>query len=316
MAAPDAEPDAGPASARGAIEHRPRCVFIGPGRWGRTLLPHVVSHFEIAAVVSRGSPASTAWSRERWPNLSHLTSLDEALGLPALDAAFIATPTPTHSHLARAALRAGCHVFVEKPLALRLADAVEVTDTALARHLELFIGYVYLFHPGVQLLRSLAPPSAIRSLRFHWIRPGLTASPRQELLCHELALAISLTDEVPDRCDVRQDDDRTFRAVLHLPSDRSCSILLRTPVRGPKLKTVAVRCHDGSTHVWSHDVVVTSQRGGATRTVRVAPEAALALEVAAFRAAVDGSGPRMIDDRRFCLAVTDLLARSEGGAGS
>lgn len=285
---------------------KPRCVFIGPGNWGRVLLPYVNSLFDIATVVSRGSSTAVAWTARHLPNVPHLTSVDDALMLPRLDAAFIATPAPSHPTLSTLALRAGCHVFVEKPFALRPADAAYATCIALKRHLEIFIGYVFLFHPAVELLRTMAPPQIIRSLQFDWVRPQLAGSPRHELLCHDLALTISLTDEVPDRLDVQQDDDETFRATMHLPSGRSCSVLLRSPTHGVKQKTVAVQCRDGSTHVWYRDVVMSRTELG-TRIIRVAPADAIAREIAAFRAAIEGSGPRMIDDPRFSVAVAELL---------
>lgn len=296
-------------------KHRPRCVFVGPGRWGRLLLPHVRSHFDVTAVVSTGSPGSSRWTAARCPDALRLTDLDEALSLPALDAVVIAAPTPTHPTMALKALETGCHVFVEKPLALRFEDAERAVRAALAADRELFIGYVYLFHPGLQVVQSLAPPDSIRSLHFDWTRPGLVGSPREELLCHEVAIAIALTDETPHDIDVEHDDEASFCAKIRLPSGRPCSVVLRTLPSELRRKVVSVECEDGATHVWCGEVVSTT-RNGVTTSTGVGSLQAIPREVAAFDAGVRRQGPRMIDDLRFALDVTRLVATPSSGARS
>ena len=57
-------------------------------------------------------------------------TLEEALGQVACDAVLVATPPATHHAVAKAALEAGRHVLVEKPLATNLADAVDLVRTA------------------------------------------------------------------------------------------------------------------------------------------------------------------------------------------
>jgi predicted dehydrogenase len=78
-------------------------------------------------------------------------------------------------------------------------DAIRVLAKADECDLEVFIGYVYLFHPGFEFLRALAAPQDIESLRFDWVRPQLTGRLHEELLCHDLAVGIALTGELPRR---------------------------------------------------------------------------------------------------------------------
>ena len=61
----------------------------------------------------------------------------------------IATPVPTHYDLARRALEAGKHVFVEKPPAMRGAEIDELVALAAERELVLMPGHLLLYHPGV-----------------------------------------------------------------------------------------------------------------------------------------------------------------------
>ena len=80
---------------------------------------------------------------------------DELLAADDVDAVVIATPVPTHYPLARAALEAGKHVFVEKPPAMRAAEMEELIGLAEARGLVLMPGHLLLYHPGVQKLKEL-----------------------------------------------------------------------------------------------------------------------------------------------------------------
>ena len=67
----------------------------------------------------------------------------------------IATPVPTHYELAKAALEAGKHVFVEKPPAMKGDEIDELVALAAERDLVLMPGHLLLYHPGVQKLKEL-----------------------------------------------------------------------------------------------------------------------------------------------------------------
>jgi predicted dehydrogenase len=71
-----------------------------------------------------------------------------------VEAVVVATPAATHFELARAALLARKHVLVEKPLALSVADAEELTRLATREQRTLMVGHTFLFSPAVQRLRK------------------------------------------------------------------------------------------------------------------------------------------------------------------
>jgi len=78
-----------------------------------------------------------------------------ALADPEVDAVVIATPVVTHYALAKQALTAGKHVFVEKPQAQSSAEAEELTALAQERGLVLMPGYLLLYHPALNRLKEL-----------------------------------------------------------------------------------------------------------------------------------------------------------------
>ena len=83
------------------------------------------------------------------------TSFEDLLTDEGLDAVVVATPPSTHADLARQAVAAAKHVFVETPLALTGEDADELVRWADRSGRLLMVGHVLLFHPAVKRLKDL-----------------------------------------------------------------------------------------------------------------------------------------------------------------
>jgi predicted dehydrogenase len=75
------------------------------------------------------------------------------IGDPGLDAVVIASPAVTHYTLAKEALLAGKHVFVEKPLAMDVAEGRELVDLSSRAGLTLMVGHVFMYHPAVRFMK-------------------------------------------------------------------------------------------------------------------------------------------------------------------
>jgi predicted dehydrogenase len=286
---------------------RPRCVFVGLGAWGRRLLARVDGHFEVAALVSTGGPDSAAWSAEHFPHTPHLTDLREALALPSIKAVFLATPTRTHAALTCQALEAGCHVFVEKPLALDAGGAARAVSIARRNGLEVFIGYVYLFHRALGFLRAAAPAEQVRALHFDWVRARLAGPLHEELLCHDLAVTVALTGELPENAVVVESSRRLLRCRIELPSGRSCESTLQLRNDVPRRRIVAAQYAGGASYTW-HDDRVHSPDDPCSDLLEPESEDPVAREVRAFRSAIEETGRRMVDDERLSIGIGRLLA--------
>lgn len=107
-----------------------------------------------------------ARAAELAPKAVMLPAVDEALADPKLDALVIASPTPTHVPLAKAALRAGKHVLVEKPLAPDAASGRTLVRLADRRDRVLMVGHLLLHHPAVQSLRRLVRDGRLGEVRY------------------------------------------------------------------------------------------------------------------------------------------------------
>ncbi|GAB3493922.1 Gfo/Idh/MocA family protein [Amycolatopsis cihanbeyliensis] len=93
-------------------------------------------------------------------------SLEEVLGDPAVSAVAIATPAATHLKVAMAALEAGKHVLVEKPLATNLAEGRQLTAAAERRGLVLMLDHTYCYTPAVRHLRELIRSGGVGSIQY------------------------------------------------------------------------------------------------------------------------------------------------------
>ena len=133
-----------------------RVAVVGLGYWGPNLVRnlHEIPSAEVACVCDQRVSAFERL-RDRYPALSFVQSFEEVVSDPGIEAVVLATPVSTHFTLAREALLAGKHVFVEKPLATSSADAAELVEAAADRGLTLMPGHTFLYSPPVNMIREL-----------------------------------------------------------------------------------------------------------------------------------------------------------------
>ena len=140
-----------------------RTLVVGLGQMGRS---HALAYdtnpgFEIIGLVNR-SPVDLPDDLRRYPMLD---SFEAGLAQKP-DLVCIASYTDTHADLACAAMEAGAHVFVEKPLAPTVAEAERVVATARRTGRKLVIGYILRHHPSwiefIARARELGPPFVMR----------------------------------------------------------------------------------------------------------------------------------------------------------
>ncbi len=142
-------------------------------------------------------------ARAAHPGARVSTRYEDLLDDPDLDAVVIATSVPTHTALAKAALAADKHAFVEKPLALTAADAREVAELADARNRVLMVDHLLVHHPGVQAVKRLVDEGALgRVLYLYGNRQNLgIVRPDENALWslgpHDISVMLRLAGEHP-----------------------------------------------------------------------------------------------------------------------
>jgi predicted dehydrogenase len=140
-------------------------ALVGTGRWGRCIARELaqVEGARIAFAVNR----SGARPPELAPDVTLLPHWQPLFEGKRIDGVLVATPAAAHVAVVQAALESGVPVFVEKPLALDLAESLGCLDRAEALGLPFLVDHVLLFHPGIRLLfaaaRAAGPIEVVRA---------------------------------------------------------------------------------------------------------------------------------------------------------
>ncbi len=185
-----------------------RVLVAGLGNMGRShaLAYHNNPGFEIVALVNRSKPRMDP-ALEPYPLLPEFKA---ALADLKPDLCSINTYSDSHAEFAIAAMEAGCHVFLEKPMATTVTDAERVVATAKRTGKKLVIGYILRHHPSwIRLIaeaRALGGPYVFRmnlnqqSAGAHWETHKQlmkTTSPIVDCGVHYVDVKCQITDAKP-----------------------------------------------------------------------------------------------------------------------
>jgi predicted dehydrogenase len=130
--------------------------IAGLGYWGPNLARNfdAIPGCELAWCCDE-SAAARERAALRFPAAATTADIDDLLADPSLDAVAVATPVPSHAPLATRVLEAGKHCFVEKPLAVSVAEGERAVAAAEAGGRVLMVGHLLEYHPGVERLAEL-----------------------------------------------------------------------------------------------------------------------------------------------------------------
>jgi predicted dehydrogenase len=142
-------------------------AVVGLGYWGPNLVRNLqeLDDVEITTVCDMNEALLETICR-RYPAVTGTTRFDDVLADDSIDAVVVATPVGTHYTLASAALEAGKHVFVEKPLAASAADAASLVEQARASGLVLMPGNTFLYSPPVRAIKELIDAGELGEIYF------------------------------------------------------------------------------------------------------------------------------------------------------
>jgi predicted dehydrogenase len=184
----------------------PRMAVVGLGYWGPNLVRnlHELPDAELVAVCDMREEALEAITR-RYPAVGTTTSFDEIVADSSIDAVVLATPVSTHYPLALAAMEAGKHVFIEKPLAASSEEAHSLMEVARERDLVLMPGHTFLYSPPVNTIRDLILSGDLGEIYFistSRVNLGLhqsDVSVAWDLGPHDFSILRYWLDELPHR---------------------------------------------------------------------------------------------------------------------
>jgi len=144
-----------------------RVLVVGIGNMGRShaLAYHKITGFELVGLVDRLPEKREILSNELG-GIPQFDDFDTAMAATKPDAVCICTYPDTHAELARKSLLAGAHVFVEKPLAVSVAEAEDIVKLVWEKKKKLVVGYILRVHPSwkkfIEIARTLGKPLVMR----------------------------------------------------------------------------------------------------------------------------------------------------------
>lgn len=178
-------------------------AVIGSGSWGKNL---VRNFFEIGVLktVCDINESNFDELKNKFP-ANYTNSIDDVINDPEIKAVAIATPSETHFELAKLFLLSGRDVFIEKPLALRIEDAVELVKISEERNLILMVDHVLQYHPAVEKLKDLIRSGEIGEIKYIYSNRLNFGKFRKEentlwsFAPHDVSLILSIIGEMPEK---------------------------------------------------------------------------------------------------------------------
>lgn len=177
---------------------------VGLGYWGPNLLRNFIGlpQARVKAVCDLDERALVR-VKEQYPDLDCTTRPEDLLLDPEIDAVVVTTSAGTHFSVVQAALEAGKHVFVEKPIALSIEDAEEMVRIAADRELILMVGHLLLYHPAVTHLKEMVDGGQLGDIYYVFTERRNLGKVRQDenamwsLAPHDISVALYLLGEMP-----------------------------------------------------------------------------------------------------------------------
>lgn len=315
---------------------------IGYGYWGPNLARCIADgeRTRLVAVHDR-DPAAVARALRRYPGILGSADARELIASPAVDGVAIATPVHSHFELAMAALQAGKHVLVEKPITSSSAEAALLVEEAARRGLTLLVDHTFVYTPAVQKIRELVTTGDLGQLYYYdslRVNLGLFQSDVNvvwDLAVHDLAILDHLVDDavvavsaqaarpLPGGPECMAFLTLSFAggAVAHINVNWLAPVKVRRTLIGGSKKMVVYDDLEPSEKIKVFDKGVTiippeeaervrvGYRSGDMWAPRLATTEALRTEIDHFAACVlDGAVP--LTDGQAGLRVVDLIERA------
>ena len=181
----------------------PAVAVIGSGYWGKNLVRNFYE-LEVLKLVCDKNDTMLQSMQQQYNSVGTCLATSDVLARDDIDGVVIASPAETHFNLAREALLADKHVFVEKPLVLDEAEAQELIALAGRRDKVLMVGHLLQYHPVFLKLKQLALTGELGRINYIYShRLNLGKIRREENILwsfapHDISMILSLAGEEPE----------------------------------------------------------------------------------------------------------------------
>lgn len=187
-----------------------KVAVVGVGYWGKNLVRNFNELGALGALCDVNGSVEAAHGH-RYSEAKFYHDLSVLLADASIAAVVLATPASTHYEMAKAALLAGKHVFVEKPLAIDVRHGEELVGLARQKRRILMVGHILRYHPAVTRLQQLIQDGTLGKINYLYSNRLNIGKIRTEenilwsFAPHDISVALALLNEMPSRVTCKGD---------------------------------------------------------------------------------------------------------------
>lgn len=181
-----------------------KVALVGCGYWGKNL-GRVFQELGVLKIICDKDKEVLASLSQKYPNIKITDNIEEVLKDKSISALVIATPAITHYALAKKALLAKKHVFVEKPLALKIEEAEDLVRLTEKSKKILMVGHILNYHPAIIKLKALIENGDLGRIEYIYShRLNIGKLRREENILwsfapHDISVILMLLNEFPSQ---------------------------------------------------------------------------------------------------------------------
>lgn len=270
---------------------------IGIGGWGKNHT-RILSQLGVLSAVCDVDKKRSKEFGEQF-SVNHYDSVDSLLDSEQFDAAFVCTPTSTHSAIASQLIQSKKHVFVEKPMTYLSEEGEDLLELANKNHVILSCGYIERFNPAVEIVKDFVKSKKygdLVMLEFHRenrMPPHIKdVGIIYDTSVHDIDTAIWLFDDTPEvvfaRAGKIKHEHEDFASIMLGFKNNKVAIISSNWITPTRVRTFNAICTEG---IISSDFItqeVKIETNNDTEIQRKEKQEPLLMEIQNFLGAIEG----------------------------
>ena len=302
-----------------------KIVQIGTGGWGKNHT-RVLSQLGALSAICDADKARSKEYGEKY-SVNHYDSIDKMLESEEFDAAFVCTPTSTHSKIASQLIQAKKHVFVEKPMTYLSEDGEDLLELAKKNKVLLTCGYIERFNPAVDTVKQIVKSKKygeLVMLEFH--RESRMPLHIKDVgiiydtSVHDIDTAMWLFDDTPEvvfaRAGQIKHEHEDFASIMLGFKNNKVAIISSNWITPTRVRTFNAVCTDAiiSSDFISQEVKI--EKADDTEIPRHEKQEPLLREIQSFIGAIEGKNELVVKPEHAVnvtkIAEAALLSSQKG----
>lgn len=302
-----------------------KVVQIGTGGWGKNHA-RILSHLGVLCAICDVDKEKSEEFGKKY-SVNSYDSIDSLLNSEEFDAAFVCTPTSTHSSIASQLIQSHKHVFVEKPLTYLSEEGEDLLELANKNKIVLSCGYIERFNPAVGVVKDFVKSKKygeLVMLEFH--RENRMPLHIKDVgiiydtSVHDIDTAMWLFDETPEvifaKAGKIKHEHEDFASIMLGFKDNKVAIISSNWITPTKVRRFDAVCTDGiiSSDFLTQEIIVETK--DSTEKPKHEKQEPLLLEIQNFLGAIDGKNELIVKPEHAVnvtkIAEAALLSSQKG----